>query len=35
LQVSGLPTGFSAATPAAQPFLWQGAAAAFGNFVLN
>jgi len=35
LQVSGLPTSFSAATPASQPFLWQGAAAAFGNFVLN
>jgi hypothetical protein len=35
LQVSGLPAGFSTATPASQPLLWQGAAAAFSNFVLN
>jgi len=35
LQVTGLPVGFSAATPASQPFAWQGSAIAFSNFVLN
>lgn len=35
LQVSSLPAGFASVSPTNQPFVWQGAALAFTNFVLN
>ena len=35
LAVTGLPAGFMSVSPANQPFMWQGTAVVFANFVLN
>jgi hypothetical protein len=35
LQVTGLPAGFTSATPANQTFIWQVGAITFSDFVLN
>ena len=35
IRVSGLPSGFTSATPSSQSFTWQGVTVAFSNFVFN
>ena len=35
VQVTGVPAGFTSASPANQPFTWQGVTASFADFILN